>query len=105
MEITWSLHGDNPTRIVTGIPLEEAKGQDPIQMMGSSMVLGHHIRDLVSGVMCIDLVMCSLSLVGIELDPWQMTTMSPLWKMQQIWTKHLTHFSAIICPSLVVLNS
>ena len=38
-------------------------------MLGSSKVSSHLIRGSLSGAMCIDLVMCSLSLVGIGLNP------------------------------------
>ena len=33
-EITQSLHGDNPPRVVTGIPPELAEDQGPIHMVG-----------------------------------------------------------------------
>ena len=68
-EIAQSLHGDSPPRIVAGIPLVVAEDHDPIQMIGSSMVSAHLFRDSASGAMCIDLVTCSLSLVGMGLDP------------------------------------
>ena len=68
VEITQSLHGDNPSRIVASIPPEVTKDQDPMQMIGSSMVSTHLFRDSASGTMCIDLVTCSLSLVGVGLD-------------------------------------
>ena len=68
-EIAWSLHWDSPPGIIASIPWEVAKDQDPIQMIGSSIVSTHLFRDSASGAMCIDLVMCSLSLVGMGLDP------------------------------------
>ena len=63
------MGGDNPPRIVTGFPLEEAEDQDPIQLIGSSTVSAHLFRNLVSGAMCIDVITCSLSVVGMGLDP------------------------------------
>ena len=68
-EITQSLHWDNPLRIVASIPLKEAKDQGSIQIIGSFMVSAHLFRDLASGAMCITLVMSSLSLVAVGLDP------------------------------------
>ena len=68
-EITQSLCGDNPPRIVSRIPLEEAGDLDPIQMIGSSMVSTCLFRDLAWGAMCINVIMYSLSVVGMGLDP------------------------------------
>ena len=59
VEITWSLHRDGPLRVVTGIALELAKDQGPIQMVGSSMLSTQMFRDATSRAMCIDMVMCS----------------------------------------------
>ena len=68
-EITQSLHGDSPPRVLTGIPLELAEDQGPIQIVGSSMVSPHLFRDSALGAICIDMVTCSVSLVGMGLDP------------------------------------
>ena len=68
VEIVHFLHGDSPPRIVTGIPPELANDQDPIQMIWSSMVSACLFRDSASGTMCIDMVMCSMNLVGMGLD-------------------------------------
>ena len=68
-EITQSLHGDNPPRVVTGIPPELAEDQGPIQMVGSSMLSTQLFRDATSGAICIDMVTCSMSLVCIGLNP------------------------------------
>ena len=38
-------------------------------MIGSSMMFAHLVRDLTSGAMCIDMVMCSMNLVGMDLNP------------------------------------
>ena len=79
-EIDQSLHGDNVLRVVTGIPQELAKDQGPIQMIGSSTISTHLFRDSASGVMCINMVTCAMSLVGVELDP-----MVDGWHVPTLW--------------------
>ena len=69
VEIAWSLCGDRPLRIVTGIPLELAEDQSPIQMIGSSMMSAYLVRDLTLGAICIDMVTCSMNLMGMGLNP------------------------------------
>ena len=69
VEITQSLHGDNPPRVVAGSSLELAKDQGPIQMIGSSTISTCLFRDSASGAMCIDMVTCSMSLAGMALYP------------------------------------
>ena len=69
VEIAQSLCGHRPPRVVTCIPPELAKSQGPIQMIGSSMMSAHMVRDLTSGAMCIDMVVCSMNLVGMGLNP------------------------------------
>ena len=56
-------------RMVASISTDMAKDQDSIQMIGSSMVSTCLFRDSASGAMCIDMVTCSMSLVGMGLDP------------------------------------
>ena len=68
-EITQSLDGDSPPRIVTGIPPVEAEDQSPIQMIGFSMVSTCLFIDLASEAKHIDVITCSLSMVGMQLDP------------------------------------
>ena len=66
-EIVQSLWGDNPPRIITSIPLG-GKDHDPIQIIGSSMLSAHLLRDVASGAMCINLITCSLSVVDMGLN-------------------------------------
>ena len=68
-EIAQSLCGDNPLRVVAGVPLRLAKDQGHIQMMGSYMLSAWLFWDATLGAMCIDMVMCSMSLVDIGLYP------------------------------------
>ena len=69
MEIARSLHGDGPSHVVTGIPLELAKEQGPIQMVGSTMFSARLLQDAVSGTTFIDMVSYSMSLVGLGVTP------------------------------------
>ena len=55
--------------MVMGIPPEMAEGQGTIQIIGSSIVSNHLFRDSASGAMCINMVISSMSLVGMRLDP------------------------------------
>ena len=68
-EIAWSLHGDNPPQVVTGIPPEVAKDQSPIQMVGSIMFSAQLFKDVTSRAMCIKMVTCSMNLEGVEIIP------------------------------------
>ena len=97
-EIAWSLHGDNLLRVVTGIPLELAKDQGPVQMVGSSMLSTWLFRDATSGTMCIHMVMHLMSLVGLGLNPMVDDCHVPTSEKQQIWTRYLTHPSVIVHP-------
>ena len=76
-EIAQSLCGDNPLRVVSGIPPELAKDQGPVQMVGSSMLSTLLFMDASSGAMCIDMVTCLMNLVGMEYVPQQKTAMLP----------------------------
>ena len=67
-EMVQSLHWDRPSRVVAGIPLGLTKDQSLIQMIGSSIMSACLARDSTSGVMCIDMVMCAMSLLGMGLD-------------------------------------
>ena len=49
VEIAWSICGNGLPRMVEGIPLEKAGYQDPLLVMGSSLVSTHLLRDLLSG--------------------------------------------------------
>ena len=69
MEIAQSMHVDGPPRMAEGIPPEEAGDQDPLLVMGSSLVSTHLLRDLLSKSMYIDMVACSLSLVSLDPSP------------------------------------
>ena len=66
VEITQSVHVDRLPRVVKGIPPEEAGDQDPLLVMGSSLVSTHLLRNPLSGSMYIDMVACSLSLVSLD---------------------------------------
>ena len=97
-EIAQSLCGDNPQRVVAGIPSELAEDQGPIQMVGSSMLSGHLFQDATSGTMCIDMVTCSVSLVVVGLNPMADECHIPtLWEATDL-------DQVIVCPSLAILN-
>ena len=77
VEIPQSLHGDNLPRVVSGTVPELADVQGPIQMVGSSMLSTWLFMDATSGVIHIDMVMCSMDLVGVGYIPQQKTTTFP----------------------------
>ena len=64
-----SLHGDNPPWVIMGVPPELAKEQDPIRMVGSTMLSAQLFQDSMSGATYIDVVTCSMSLVGLGSTP------------------------------------
>ena len=55
--------------VVTGIHQELVEDQDPIEMVGSTMFSAQLFQDATCGAMCIDMVMCSMNLVGIGSIP------------------------------------
>ena len=63
------MHGDNPPRVVTGIPPRLAGDQGPIQMVGCTMLSAQLFQDATSGAMCIDMMTCSMNLVGMGIGP------------------------------------
>ena len=63
------LCGDNLPHVVTGIPLELAKEQDPIWVAGSTMFSARLFHDVVSGTTYINMVTCSITLVGLGYTP------------------------------------
>ena len=65
MEITRSLHWDDPPHEVMGIPLELAEEQGLIWIVGSTMFSTRLIQDGVSGSTYIDMMTSSMSLVGL----------------------------------------
>ena len=65
MEIARSLHGDDLPHVVIGLPLELAKEQDPIWVVGSTMFSTRLFKDAVSGTMYIDMMTCSMSQIGL----------------------------------------
>ena len=69
MEIAQSVHWDRPPRMLEGIPPEEVRDQDPLLVMGSSLVSTHLFMDPLSGSMYIDMVACPLSLVSLDPSP------------------------------------
>ena len=68
-EITQSMHGDEPLRMVKGIPPKEAGGQDPLLVMGSSLVSTHLLLDQLSGSTYINIIASSLNLVSLNPSP------------------------------------
>ena len=69
-EIVKSLHGDAPPCVDIEAPPELTKGQGPLQMVGSMMammVFTQLFQYVMSGTTYIDLVTCSMSLVGLGL--------------------------------------
>ena len=69
MEITSSLHGDDSPCEVTGIPLELAREQDPIWIVGPIMFSAKLFQDTVSGSTYINMMTCSMSLMGLGVTP------------------------------------
>ena len=69
VEMAQSLHWDNLLRVVAGITPELVEDQGPIQMVGFSMLSAQLFQDAASGAMCIDMVACSMSMVGMGLNP------------------------------------
>ena len=63
------MHGDGLPKTVEGIPPEEAADQDPLLVMGSSLVSTCLLMDPLSRSMYIDMVACSLSLVNLDPSP------------------------------------
>ena len=64
-EIARSLHRDRPSWVVEGVPPELTEEQDPIRMVGSKMFSTWLLQDSMSGATYIDMVTCSMSLVGL----------------------------------------
>ena len=60
---------DNPPHEVMGIPLELAKEQGPIQVVGSTMFSARLVQDVISGSTYIDIMTCSMNLVGLGVTP------------------------------------
>ena len=63
------MHGDELLRMVKGIPPEQAEGQDPLLLMGSSLLSTHLLLDLLSGSTYVNMVASSLSLVSGNPSP------------------------------------
>ena len=64
-----SLHEDNSPHVVTGIPPELAEVQDLIWVVASTLFSARLFQDAVSGAMYIDMMTCSMSLVGLGVTP------------------------------------
>ena len=64
-KITRSLWGDDPPCKVMGISPEPGEEQGPIWIAGSTMFSTQLLQDSMSGATHIDMVTCSLSLVGL----------------------------------------
>ena len=69
VEIMRSLWGDNPPHEVVGIPPKLAGEQGPIQVVGSAMFSARLVQDMISGSTYIDVMTCSMSLVGLGVTP------------------------------------
>ena len=62
-------------------------------------------QDETSGAMCIDMVMCSMNLVGVGFIPMADDHSIPtLLDEIDLDTKYPTCLSVIVCPSLAMLN-
>ena len=64
-----SLHGDSPPQVVKGVPPELVEEQDPARMVESTMFSAQLLQDSVSGATYMDMVTCSMSLVGFGVTP------------------------------------
>ena len=64
-----SLWEDNPPHEVVGIPPELDREQGPIQVAGSSMLSTRLIQDMISGSTYINVMTCSMSLMGLGVTP------------------------------------
>ena len=92
VEIAWSLHGDNPPRVVAGIHLELAEDQGPIQMVGSFMLSAMLFRDVTSGPCVLTWWCVQWTWWVWDLIPWWMTAMSLPSEKKQIWTRYPTMY-------------
>ena len=68
VEIVRSLCGDDPPHKVTSIPLEPAEEQGAI-WIAESMVSSRFLQDSLLGPTCINVMTCSMSLVGLGVTP------------------------------------
>ena len=68
VKIMRSLWVDNPLEVM-GIPPELAEEQGPIQVVGSAMFSDRLVQDMISGSTYIDVITCSMSLVGLGVTP------------------------------------
>ena len=64
-----SLHGDSQPTVVTGVPPELAKEQDPVRMVESTMLSAQLFQDSMLGATYINMVTCSMSLVDLGVTP------------------------------------
>ena len=61
--------GDNPPHEVVGIQLELAKEKGPIKVVGPAMFSARLVQDTISGSTYINVMTCSMSLVGLGVTP------------------------------------
>ena len=61
--------GDNLPHEVAGIPPELSEEQGMIQVVGSVMFSARLVQDMISGSTYIDMMTCSMSLVGLGVTP------------------------------------
>ena len=66
VEIPWE---NNPPCEVVGIPQGLAEEQDPIQVVGSAMFFARPVQDMISSSTYINVMTCSMSLVGLGVTP------------------------------------
>ena len=84
-EIARSLCGDNLPHKVMSIPLELA-GDQGTMWIGESMVSSAQLcQDSLSGATCINVMTCSMSLVGLGLLPQWVITLCPLFRERRTW--------------------
>ena len=69
VEIMRSLHGDDPPHEAMSIPLEPAKEQGTIWITESMMSSAQFHWDSLLGATCIDVMTCSMCLVGLGVTP------------------------------------
>ena len=67
-EIVQSLQGDNPPCVAVEVPQELTEVQSPLAGTVTAMIVSTQLcQDVMSGITCIDMVTCSMSLVGLGL--------------------------------------
>ena len=69
-EITQSLSEDNPPHVAVEVPQELTEGQGPLAGTAMAMMISTWLcQDMTSGITYVDMVTCSMSLVGLGATP------------------------------------